>query len=92
MLLLCAKTIMKESHKFEIACQKKKKKKNLAIWRLSGSILSRCILAPLGVLFIMKTLEDEQWGVITAYKLAVLEILRNLLALAYIACPCYPYI
>jgi len=27
-----------------------------------------------------------------AYKLAVWEILRNLFALAYIACPCYPYI
>ena len=31
----------------------------LAIWRLSGSVLSRCFLAPLGVLFVMKTLEDE---------------------------------
>jgi len=27
-----------------------------------------------------------------AYKLAVLEILRNLFVLAYIACPRYPYI
>ena len=27
MLLFCAKTIMKESHKFELACLKKKKKK-----------------------------------------------------------------
>jgi len=27
-----------------------------------------------------------------AYKLAVLEILRNSFVLAYIACPCYPYI
>jgi len=27
-----------------------------------------------------------------AYKLAVLEILRHLFVLAYIACPCYPYI
>jgi len=26
----------------------------------------------------------------TAYKLAVLEISRNLFVLAYIACPCYP--
>ena len=32
----------------------------LAIWRLSGSWLARCFLAPLGVLFIMKTLKDEQ--------------------------------
>jgi len=27
-----------------------------------------------------------------AYKLAVLEILRNFVVLAYIACPRYPYI
>ena len=52
----------------------------------------------------MKTLEDERQGVITAYKLLVsgsgnetnklpvLEILRNLFVLAYIACPRYPYI
>ena len=46
------------------------------------------ILTPLGVFFIMKTLEDERQGVITAYKLAVLEILRILFVLAYIACPC----
>jgi len=63
MLLFCAKTIVKESHKFELARlkKKKKKKKNIsAIWRLSGSVLSRCFLAPLGVFFVMKTLEDER--------------------------------
>ena len=32
----------------------------LAIWQLSGSVLLQCFLTPLGVLFIMKTLEDEQ--------------------------------
>ena len=42
------------------------------IW-LPGSVLSRCFLAPLGVLFVMKTLKDERKGVIMAYKLAVLE-------------------
>ena len=42
----------------------------MAIWRLSGLVLSRFILAPLGVLFIMKTLEDERWGVITAHNLS----------------------
>ena len=30
-----------------------------SVWRLSGSVLSRCFLATLGVLFVMKTLEDE---------------------------------
>ena len=67
MLLFCAKSVVKESHKFELACLKKKKKKKkkerkeniLAVWWLSGSVLSWCFLAPLGVLFVMKTLEDE---------------------------------
>ena len=31
-----------------------------AVWRLSGSVLSRCFLAPIGVFFVMKTLENEQ--------------------------------
>ena len=47
--------------------KKKKKKKEeeeeeeeiLAAWWLSGSVLSRCFLAPLGVFIIMKTLEEE---------------------------------
>jgi len=33
-----------------------------------GTLLSRCFYVPLSVLFIMKTLEDEQYVVITAYK------------------------
>jgi len=37
---------------------------------------SAMLLALLGVLLVMKTVEDEQYGVITAYKFAVLEILR----------------
>ena len=41
--------------------KKKKKKENiLAIWQLSGSVLLRYFLSPLAVLFVMKTLEDEQ--------------------------------
>ena len=72
MLLFCAKIIVKESHKFELACLKKKKKKKrkkkkkkwkkniMAIWRLSGSVVLQCFLAPLGMLFTMKTLKDEQ--------------------------------
>ena len=39
----------------------------------------------------MKTLDDEWYVVIKAYKLTVLEILRNFFALSYIACPRYPY-
>ena len=65
----------------------------MAAWRLSGSVLLRCFLAPLGVLFVMKTLKDERYGVIMAYiKLAVLEILGNLFVLAYIVCLRYPYL
>ena len=59
MLLFCAKTTMNESQIFELACLKKKKENILAVWRLSASILSQCILAPLGVLFVMKTPRDE---------------------------------
>jgi len=66
MLLFCAKTIVKESRKFELARLKKKKKKKKKekhfgrlVTFLFGTF-ARCILAPLGVLFVMKTLEDER--------------------------------
>jgi len=50
---------MKESHKFELAHLKKKKKHFgclVTFW--FGTFM--CISAPLGVLFIMKILEDER--------------------------------
>ena len=37
-----------------------KKKNVLAIRQLSGSVLLRLLLAPRGVFFVMKTLEDEK--------------------------------
>ena len=37
-----------------------KKKNILAVWRLSGLVLSRCLSTPLGMLFVKKTLEDER--------------------------------
>jgi len=42
--------------------RRRRRKKNIfAVWRLSCSVLSRCFLAaPQGVLFVMKTLEDER--------------------------------
>ena len=40
----------------------------------------------------MKTLDDEWYVVIKAYKLTVFEILRNFFVLSYIARPRYPYI
>ena len=51
-LPFCAKTIVKESCKFELARLKKKKKK--AVWGLSGSVLSRYFLVLLGLLFVTK--------------------------------------
>ena len=64
----------------------------LAVWQLSTLVLSRCFLAPLGVLLVKKTLKDEQQVVMTAYNLAVLEILRDFFVLACITRPCYPFI
>ena len=66
-LLFCVKTIVKESHKFELARHKKKKKKKKKqkekhFWP-SGDFLVWyfcCFLATLGVLFVMKTLKDER--------------------------------
>ena len=63
----------------------------------SGDFLVRyfnfaMIFSATGCVVRHETLEDERYGVITAYKLAVLEMLRNLFVLAYIACPRYPYI
>jgi len=49
----------RESRKFELAHLKKKKKNILAVWRLSGLVLSRCFLHH-WVLIVMKTLEDER--------------------------------
>jgi len=40
----------------------------------------------------MKTLGDEWYVVIKAYKLTVFDISRNFFVLSYIACPRYPYI
>ena len=64
MLLFCAKTIVKESRKFELARLKKKKKKKkekhfgrLATFWFSAFAM---LLASLGVFFVMKTLENER--------------------------------
>jgi len=43
-------------------------------------------------LLVMKTLEDEQYVVIKAYKFTIFEIWRDFNVLSYIACPRYPYI
>ena len=50
-----------ESRKFELARLKEKKKKEKHFGRLAtlGSVHSRCFLVPLGVLYLMKTFEDD---------------------------------
>ena len=91
---------MTGSRSIELARLKKKeeeeeeeRKKNIwPVLRVLGLILLRCFLAPLGVLLVMKTLEDEWYVVIKAYKLAVFEVLGDFFVLPYIACPRYPYI
>ena len=40
--------------------EERKKENTLAVWQLSGSLLLECFLAPMGVLFVMKTLEGER--------------------------------
>ena len=55
-------------------------------------VLSRRFFATRGVLLVMKTLEDERYVVIKAYKCTVSEIWRDSFVLAYIACTSYPYI
>jgi len=73
MLWFCEKTVVKESHNFELARLKKKKEKHLLA---SGSVLSLCFFTLLGVFLIMKTSKVECYVVIKAYKFTVLETLR----------------
>ena len=47
MLLFCTKT-MGHAPEEEEEEERKKEKNILAVWRLSGSVLSQCFLAPLG--------------------------------------------
>jgi len=65
MLLFYVKAIMRESRNFEVAHLKKKTGKQfcqlVAIW------LVLSLFVPLGVLLVMKTLEDEWYVVIKAY-------------------------
>ena len=64
---------------------KKKKlsiKNILAIWQLFGSVLVTRF-APLGMLFVIKTLKDEWYVDIKAYKFIAFEIL----GLSHIVCP-----
>jgi len=74
-MLFHARTIVRDSDNTELA-HLKKKKHILPVLRVPG-------LVPLGVLLVMKTLNDEWYIVIKAYKLTVFEILRNLFVFIY---------
>ena len=54
---------MKESRKFELARLKKiegEEEERKTFWPSGDFLVSQCFLAPLGVFFVMKTLEDER--------------------------------
>ena len=48
---------------------KERKNNILAVWQLSGLVFSWCFFALLGVMLVIKILEDERYIVIKAYKL-----------------------
>ena len=54
-----------------------RKKNNLPVLRVPCVVLSRRFFATRGVLLVMKTLEDEWYVVIKAYKCTVSEIWRD---------------
>ena len=80
MLLFRARTIVRDSDNTELA-RLKKKEKHFACFA-SSWLPSRYFLAPLGVLLVMKTLDDEWYVVIKAYKLTVFEILKDFFCIA----------
>ena len=85
---------MKESHNFELAHLKKKKKERKTFW-LSGNFWFGTFVMLFRVTWHVvghEALENEWYVSIKAYKFTIFEILRDLLVLLYIACPCYPYI
>ena len=73
--------------------EEERKEDNLPVMRVPALVLSRWFFAALGVLLDMKTLKDDWYVVIKAYKCTVSEIRRDFFVLlAYIACLSYPYI
>ena len=72
--------------------KEERKKNNLPVLRVPDVVLSRRVFVMQGVLLVMKTLEDERYVVIKAYKCSVSEIWRDFFGLACIVCTSYPYI
>jgi len=67
MLLFCAKTILKESCNFELPRLKKEKHFGLLATFWFNTF------TPLDMLFVMKSVKDEQYVVIKACKFTVFE-------------------
>ena len=82
MLLFCLKTIVKVKQfwtmqpilrrRRRITRRKKERKTFLAVWWLSGLALLWCFFVPLGILLVMKTLEDE-WYIVIKFTVFVLS-------------------
>ena len=96
MLLFCTKTIVKESRKFELGRLKKKEKKKKKTKKNNFGRLATFWFGTFAMLFsatgcVVRHENSRRWTVrlITAYKLAVLEILRNLYILRVHAIPTY---
>ena len=76
--------------------EEERKKNNLPVLRVPCAVLSRRVFATRGVLLVpvMKTLEDERYVAIKAYKCTVSEIWRDFFVLALLlrVMESYPYI
>ena len=68
MLLVCAKTIVKEARSFELAAEED----ILSVWRLSGSVVWHAFRATRRVVG-HEALENERCVVIKAYRFTVFE-------------------
>jgi len=79
MLLFCAKTVMKEPHKFLTSPSEEGEDRRKTFQILASFQFNtlRCFFVPQDMLLVMKTLEDEWYVNIKAYKFTVFEILRD---------------
>ena len=70
--------------------RKKEKQKQKHVGHLPTFLFSTfaMLFVSLGMLFIMKRLEDEQYIVIKAYNFTVFEIFEGFFVLSSNACPC----
>jgi len=92
MLLFRARVIIRDLDCTELAHLKKEIKTfhlfgEFLVWYFGEFLVwyfLQCFLVPLGVLLVMKTLDDEWYVVIKAYKLTIFGILRNVFVLSYI--------